>query len=50
MEIWAKYLKTFTISGQKWRPTLFDLKKWCTMFSESYEDLFFEGHLKRSSA
>jgi len=52
VKIWAKSLKIFTKSLKmwsnslkmwaKWRPTLFDLKKWPPMFAKSHEDLFLE--------
>jgi len=33
-------------SGQKWRPTWFDFKKWCPTFAEKHMNLVFGGQTK----
>ena len=35
--------------GQKWRPTLFDLKNAAQSLQKTHEDLFWRSHQKRSS-
>jgi len=49
MEIWAKYLKTFAMSGQKWRRTWFDLKHMAPNVCRIIWRPFYGGHPNTSA-